>query len=140
MEELRIRNDFIITGNELEETASRSGGSGGQHVNKTSSRVTLRWNVLKSQCVPDYLRERLLGKLKLTTEGDLILHVDQHRSQLMNRELARERLTEILTAALVLQTPRRATKPTRSSQKTRVEGKKRDGQLKKGRSKGGWGD
>jgi len=116
---------------------SLSGGPGGQHANKTSSRVTLSWNVVESEALGPNQRQRLMSKIgsKLTKSGMLQVHVDTHRSQHANRETARERMSEIVHAALAIEKRRKATKPTRGSQKRRVESKRRRSQVKKGRGK-----
>ena len=126
-----------IPGNELVEQVSTSGGPGGQHANKTSSRVSLRWNIRDSAMLTEATRTRLLDKLssRLTKEGELIVHVDSHRSQHMNREAARTRMGELVADALTVPKRRKKTKPTRASQRRRVEGKKRRGEVKRGRGK-----
>ena len=132
MDDLEVQPGVVIPGRELIESHSRASGPGGQHVNTTSSRVTLRWNIAGSE-VPERVREKLLERLgrRLTTEGDLIVHADQFRSQLRNREDARERLRATLKAALFEQKARHATRPSRNSQRRRVDAKKRRGQHKK---------
>lgn len=130
--DLRVSAGVLIPETELEITTSRSGGAGGQHVNKTSSRVTLRWNVAHSVALDDETRARLTHKLasRLTLEGDLILHVDTTRSQIMNRELAFERLVEVVKRALIVPKKRVATKPSRASKARRVDSKKKTGKIK----------
>ena len=124
-----------IPTSEFEITTSRSGGAGGQHVNKTSSRVTIRWNIPSSAILTESQRDRLLVKLasRLTTEGDLILHVDTSRSQIQNREIAYERLHELVDRALFKVKHRVPTKPTKGSQTRRIQNKKRIGDTKKQR-------
>ena len=119
--DLEVRLDrarsIVIPGGELEELASRSSGPGGQHVNKVSSRVTLRWNALASEALTQEQLERVKRALRsrLTRSGLLVVHAQRHRSRTRNRELARERLAELLGDALALQRPRRATRPSRAS-------------------------
>lgn len=132
MDDLEIRPGITIPGSELSESHSRSGGPGGQHVNTTSSRITLRWSIPDS-ALPEAIRQRLVQRLgsRLTTRGELIVHADGHRSQLRNREAARERLAAVVRDALVEQKKRRATRPTRGSQRRRVQAKKQRGERKR---------
>jgi len=132
-DDLRVRHDLIIPAAELSWTASRSGGPGGQGVNKLSTRVSLRWNPVRSSALSDELRLRLLERLasRLTRGGDLLLHSDEHRSQLENRLEVRRRLVAVLREALHVERPRRATRPTQGSRRRRVEGKTRRGKTKR---------
>ena len=140
--DLPIAANLLIPASELSEQVSTSGGPGGQHVNKTSSRVTLRWNIAQSQALTQWQRSRLLEKLtsRLTSTGELLVQVDQTRSQHSNRSLARQRLVAIVTKALERQKPRRKTRPTRASQRRRVDGKKHRGAVKQTRNKVRGGD
>jgi ribosome-associated protein len=135
--DLRVRADLVIPAAELEEAASRSGGPGGQHVNKTSTRVSLRWNVIQSSALSDAQRRRLCSQLesRLTRAGDLVVHAAGTRSQSRNRELARERLVELVVAALARRKPRRPTRPTRASKTRRVDEKTRRGGVKRTRGR-----
>lgn len=135
--DLEVRRDLLIPREELGESASRAGGPGGQHVNKTSTRVTLRWNVPRSRCLTEDQRQRLLSALgrRLTRDGDLVVHADGHRSQARNRELARERIASIVREALVERTPRRPTAPSKSARARRVDSKTRRGVTKRGRGR-----
>lgn len=94
----------VIPESEIDISTSRSGGPGGQHVNKTNTRVTLRWNILKTAILDDAQKQRCLSKLRtrINLEGEIVLHVDMLRSQIMNRELAFERLHELVTQALII--------------------------------------
>ena len=132
MDDLEVQPGVTIPGHELEESHSRSGGPGGQHVNTTSSRVTLRWNLMESS-LRDWAKNRLLEKLgdRLTAKGELVVHADTHRSQLRNREEVRERLAATVRAALYRPPPRRATRPSRNSQRRRIAAKKQRGERKK---------
>ena len=134
---LRVRPGLVIPAGELRESATRSRGPGGQNVNKTSTRVTLRWNVRESGCLSASQRARLLDRLgsRLTRTGDLVVHCDRTRSQARNREHARERLVEIVLGGLATKRPRRPTKPTGASRKRRVEAKVRRGAVKRGRGR-----
>ena len=133
--ELRVRFDLVIPADELREAATRSRGPGGQHVNKTSTRVTLRWNVTNSECVTDSQRRRLRLKLgsRLTRRGDLVVNCDRTRSRARNRDYARARIVEIVSGALTRQRPRRPTKPTRASRVRRLDAKSRRGSVKRRR-------
>lgn len=134
-----MRPGLVIAAAELSWQVSQASGPGGQHVNKTSSRVSLRWSVIESAALSDFQRQRLLRKLasKLSGEGELAVHVQDSRSQLKNRELARERLAECVREALHVPKARRATKPTRGSKRRRVEGKKRRADTKRMRKRPG---
>lgn len=131
-EDLIIRTDIVIPGNELDFKASRSGGPGGQHVNKTNSRITLQWSVLETTALDEDQRTRVLHKLqsRLTADGVLQISVDDERSQHQNREIARKRLREIVTAALRVPKKRVATKLSRAAKRRRLEEKKRRGSVK----------
>ena len=137
MDHLDLGSGRLIPLSELRYQVSTSGGPGGQHANKTSSRVTVYWNLEATAALSDQLKARLIGKLshRLTSAGELQLHVDTHRSQHMNRATAHERLTALLIEALKVPKARQKTKPTRGSKMRRLDGKKRRGDLKKGRSK-----
>ncbi len=121
-----------IPASELVELASRSGGPGGQHVNTSSTRVTLRWNLRDTRGLRPEARERALDRLatRLTREGEIVLHADRHRSRHRNRQDARERLQGLVAAALVVETPRRPTKPTRAAKTRRLDSKRRQGAAK----------
>lgn len=140
--DLAVRPDLVIPADELRETASRAGGPGGQHVNKASTRVTLRWNAAESAAVGPARRARLLARLarRLTTRGELIVHAARHRSRARNRELARERLAELVREALRIRRPRRTTRPTRASRERRLAGKRRRGAVKRERERPGYED
>ena len=98
---------------------SRASGPGGQKVNKTSSRVTLRWSIATSAALSERQRARLLARLRsrLTRDGELVLHAQRSRSQASNREQARARLVELVRAALVERTP---APPDRSDARARA--------------------
>lgn len=132
MEDLRVSSALLIPGAELEVRASRAGGPGGQHVNTTSTRVELRWDVRASTALTDAQRGRLLERLapRLTNDGVLVLHASEHRSQLRNREAALARLTAIVGDALEVPRARRATRPTRAARRRRLEAKRARGATK----------
>jgi len=122
-----VNESLFIPRSELDVRVSRSSGAGGQHVNKTSSRVEIFWNILESRALSDEQRDRLRSKLssRLTTEGSVRVVASDMRSQSRNRELAEERLAELIRRALVVPRKRRATKPTKASREARLESKKR---------------
>lgn len=134
---LEVRADLRIPPDELIETASRSSGPGGQHVNKTETRVTLRWDVAASPTLSEGLRRRLLERLgpRLTTRGQLVVHAQRFRSRARNRALARERLAELVREALHVEPPRVATRPTRTARQRRLEAKRHRAAVKRGRGR-----
>ena len=134
---LVVRPDLVIPGDELVVEVSRSGGPGGQNVNKVSTRVTLRWSVAASRVLDEARRARLRHALaaRLTRAGELVVHCDVTRSQAQNRALARERLASLVREALHVRKARRATRPTLGSQTRRHEGKRRRSQVKRMRGR-----
>jgi ribosome-associated protein len=132
---LAVNESLSIPRSELDVRVSRSSGAGGQHVNKTSSRVEIFWNVSGSRALTDEQRSRLLEKLasRLTTEGSIRVVASDLRSQSRNRELAEERLADLVRRALIVPRRRRATKPTRASKEARLDSKKRHSTKKRDR-------
>ena len=139
--DLRVRVDLVIPADELREAASRSSGPGGQHVNKTSTRVTLRWNVSASSCLTASQRRRIREKLggRLTRTGDLVVNSDRTRSRARNRESARDRIVEIVSSALARPRPRKLTRPTGASRVRRRTEKTRRSKVKRTRRRVGPG-
>jgi len=133
---LTISRTLAIPEPELVERFLRADGPGGQHVNRTESAVELRFDVAHSPSLADALRDRLLARRdrRLTDEGVLVIQARRFRDQARNRDDARERLVEILRAALVVPKKRVATKPTRASKERRLAGKQQRGKLKQLRS------
>lgn len=132
---LIIADGVEIPDDELTFTASRSGGPGGQHVNKTATRVTLRFDVLHSPSIPDDVRGRLTAALgaRVGADGTVRVVSQGSRSQYANRKAAERRLEAMLAAALIPVAPRVATKIPRGERRLRVESKKRRAEVKRGR-------
>ncbi|GAA2747870.1 alternative ribosome rescue aminoacyl-tRNA hydrolase ArfB [Terrabacter aerolatus] len=132
-----LRRGLVVPAVELVERFSRSSGPGGQGVNTADSRVELVFEPEASSALTPTQRERLVSALGGRLVGGRITVVaSEHRSQLRNRAAARERLAALLRDGLAPPPPaRRATKPTRGSQRRRVEGKKRRSQVKSGRGR-----
>jgi len=124
---VRVNESVVIPRDELAARASRSGGAGGQHVNTSSTRIELVWNVAASRALTDEQRERLLQKLSSRLDGERNLRVvaSDRRSQRQNRESAEERMAELVRHALIVPKKRRPTKPTRAAKQARLESKRR---------------
>lgn len=132
---LAVNESLSIPRTELDVRVSRSSGAGGQHVNKTSSRVEIFWNIVSSRALSEEQRARLREKLasRLTTEGSIRVVASDMRSQSRNRELAEERLADLVRRALVIPRKRRPTKPTRAAKEARLDSKKRHSTKKRDR-------
>ena len=139
---LDIVPDLQLPVSELEFRASRSGGPGGQHVNTSSTRVEVWWDVGASPSLSEAQRQRLLARLaaRLDSAGRLRLVSSTSRSQLRNREDATERLREIVARALAVPKPRKRTRPTRAAKAARVDAKRRRSAVKRDRRRPGQDD
>lgn len=130
-----ITPTIAIDEREIEESFVRASGPGGQHVNKTSTAVQLRFDVRRSPSLPNDVAIRLmkLAGSRMTQDGILIVTAQDHRSQKQNREEALARLVDLIRQATVRQKVRRATKPTKASQERRRAGKERRSTVKANR-------
>ena len=136
-DDLPIKNGIIIPANELEITASRSGGAGGQHVNKTETRITVRWNIKNSIALDEKQKERVIKNLqtRLTKEEELVIHNSESRSQQQNKEMALEILAQIVRKALHVPKKRIKTRVPKKEKEKRLQQKAERSKIKKMRSK-----
>lgn len=133
---VKIADDLDIPDEELSFVTSRSGGPGGQNVNKLETRVTVRFDLARSPSFTEEQRARLAERLatRVTKEGILQVTSQRHRTQGANREAALLRFAELLAEALREEAPRKPTRATRASRKRRLDEKRRQGQKKQERS------
>lgn len=132
---LEITPELVLPLAELDYRATRSGGPGGQHVNTSSTRIEVWWDVASSPALTEEQRTRLLARLssRLDSDGRLRVVASESRSQLRNREAATERLRELVASALEVRKPRKRTKPSRAARAARLEAKRRRSALKRDR-------
>jgi len=133
---LRISNTVSIPDSEIEFNAIRSQGSGGQRVNKVATAIHLRFDI-KASSLPDFYKERLLklSDSRISQDGVIVIKSQSYRTQEKNREEALKRLQETIRNAVHVRKARKATKPTRNSQRRRVDSKVKRGDRKKLRGK-----
>ena len=133
---LSVSNSVTLDENEIEFTAIRAQGSGGQKVNKVSAAIHLRFDIAASS-LPEFYKERLLElkEKRITKDGIIVIKSQQHRSQEQHKDEAVERLVELIKSVTVVQKKRVATKPTLGSKKRRLQSKKKHGDKKKLRGK-----
>ncbi|MDA8329203.1 MAG: alternative ribosome rescue aminoacyl-tRNA hydrolase ArfB [Betaproteobacteria bacterium] len=132
---IRINRTLSIAESEIQEQFIRASGPGGQNVNKVSSAVQLRFDVVHSPSLPEEVRARLilLAGRRISQDGMLTIEAQRFRSQGRNRDDARVRLTALIREAIKIPKLRHATKPTRASQQRRLESKQRLGNTKRQR-------
>lgn len=133
---LEISNTVTLADWEIELSAIRSQGNGGQRVNKVATAIHLRFDIKRST-LPDFYKERLLAlsDSRITSDGVIIIKAQSFRTQEMNKEEALARLKTLIVSAATVQKSRRATKPTKSSQRKRMDSKAKKGNVKKLRGK-----
>ncbi len=133
MRDLPVTPRLTIPGSELEVRFARSGGAGGQHVNKVETKVEVRWRPATSRALSDAQRARILEKL--TRDGELLVTAERTRDQSRNREEALRKLAALVRGALARPKPRKPTRPSRGAVERRLATKKRVGRKKRERGK-----
>ncbi len=136
-DDVPIKNNIIIPGHEIEIKTSRAGGPGGQHVNKSNTRISVRWNIRDTKILSPEQKERVLQKLqsRLTDEGELIVHNGSTRSQLQNKKMALANLAKLVKNALHVPKRRMKTRISKGATEARLRGKAHRGEIKKLRRK-----
>jgi ribosome-associated protein len=133
--DITVRRGVVIPASELEESASRAGGPGGQHVNKANTRVTLRWCLRDTAALSAAARRRVEQRLgaRVTRAGEIVVHAATHRSRARNRAHARERLAELVRGALRTRAPRVPTRPGAGARQRVREAKRKRSATKRTR-------
>lgn len=139
-DDLVVDARHVIPRAELSARATRAGGAGGQHVNTSSTRVELLWNPATTAALDEGERARVTARLaaRLDADGRVRVVASDTRSQRQNRELAEQRLAELVRRALAVPKARKKTRPTRASVERRLEGKRRSSEKKRGRGRAEW--
>ena len=134
---LVINSTNIIPVSEISFQYVRSGGPGGQNVNKVNTKAVLKWNVLESPSASDFLKQQVLKKFpqKVSPSGEITLSSSIHRQQKQNKIVCLKKLENILKEALRKPKKRIATRPSKKAQQNRVDKKRKQGELKKSRAK-----
>lgn len=139
---LRVNHRIQIPFTEFDFSFSRSGGPGGQNVNKVHSKVTLRWSVMKSPTLPGDVRERFMQKYRrrITNDGEFVMHSERYRDQGRNVADCLEKLRGLLLEVAVAPKKRKLTKPTKGSKERRLKEKRATSERKARRRKPGFDD
>lgn len=134
---LKVTNRIQIPWEELEVSYARSGGPGGQNVNKRETKAVLSWNPRESQSLPEDVRIRFLDRYsnRISEDGHIVIASDEHRSQDMNLKSCFEKLEKMILAVAIPPKVRRPTRPTKGSKTRRLKDKKQKGEIKKMRQK-----